>query len=89
MIDGLKEKMRNGHITRLKNGECSIEAGFVWADLITNLERTADHCSNIAVCVIDSAEHNMNLHESLRNMKKDNPSFDEKYAFYADKYLIA
>ncbi len=89
VIDGLKEKMRNGHITRLKNGECSIEAGFVWADLITNLERTADHCSNIAVCVIDSAEHNMNIHESLRNMKKDNPSFDEKYAFYADKYLIA
>jgi phosphate:Na+ symporter len=89
VIDGLKSKMRDGHITRLKNGECSIEAGFVWADLITNLERTSDHCSNIAVCVIDAAENNMNVHESLRNMKKDNSYFDEQFAAYTEKYLIA
>jgi len=89
VIDGLKEKMRNCHIVRLKNGECSIEAGFVWADLITNLERTSDHCSNVAVCVIDAAENNMNIHESLRNMKKDNSYFDELYKAYAEKYVIA
>ena len=88
VIDGLKAKLRNGHITRLKNGECSIEAGFVWADLITNLERTADHCSNIAVCVIDASEHNMNMHESLRSMKKGNPYFEEKYKEYSDKYAL-
>ncbi len=89
VIDGLKEKMRNSHINRLKDGECSIEAGFVWADLLTNLERTSDHCSNVAVCVIDAASYNMNVHESLRNMKKDNSYFDEKFAVYAEKYMIA
>ena len=88
VIDGLKEKMRDNHIRRLKNGECSIEVGFVWADLLTNLERTADHCSNIAVCVIDAAENNMNLHESIRNMKKGSPYFAEKYTAYAEKYIF-
>ena len=89
VIDGLKEKMRNSHIARLKNGECTIEAGFVWADLLTNLERTADHCSNIAVCVIDAAAHTMNLHESLRSMKQDNDEFNKKFAEYKEKYVIA
>lgn len=88
VIDGLKKKLRNGHIIRLKNGECSIEAGFVWADLITNLERTADHCSNIAVCVLDAVENNMNLHESLRARKEGNPYFDEKFKEYAMKYPV-
>jgi len=88
VIDGLKAKMRNNHITRLKNGECSIEVGFVWADLLTNLERTVDHCSNIAVCVIDAAENNMNMHESLRNIKKGSQYFAEKYTAYAEKYML-
>ena len=89
VIDGLKEKMRNSHIARLRSGECSIEAGFVWADLLTVLERTADHCSNIAVCVIDAEEHNMNVHESLRSMKQDPTYFKEQYDAYAKKYNIS
>ncbi len=88
VVDGLKAKLRNCHINRLKGGECSIEAGFVWADLLTNLERTADHCSNIAVCIIDSAEHNMNLHESLRDIKTNNADFDRMYREYSNKYSI-
>lgn len=88
VIDGLKAKLRNNHIRRLKNGECSIEAGFVWADVITNIERTSDHCSNIAVCIMDAAENNMNVHESLRSLKNGNSLFDEKYAQYAKKYEI-
>ena len=88
VIDGLKATMRDNHIRRLKNNECSIEVGFVWADLLTNLERTADHCSNIAVCVIDAADNNMNLHESLRNIKKGSPYFAEKYTAYAEKYIL-
>jgi len=88
VIDELKDKMRNSHITRLKNGECSIEVGFVWIDLITNLERTADHCSNIAACVIDASEHNMNIHESIRSMKKDSSYFKEQYSSYATKYML-
>ena len=88
VIDKLRDKLRNGHIVRLKNGEFSIEVGFIWSDLLTNLERTADHCSNLAVCVIDAAHNNMNLHSSLRKMKHDNAYFDEKYAVYAQKYQI-
>ncbi len=88
VIDGLKEKMRNNHITRLKNGECSIEAGFVWADLLTDLERCSDHCSNVAVCVIDAPEHNMDIHESARSIKNDSSIYDEKFGFYSEKYAI-
>ena len=88
VVDGLKSKLRDGHIKRLKNGDCSIEAGFVWADLITNLERTSDHCSNIAVCIIDASENNMNIHQSLQNIKSDHSYFDEKYEEYAKKYAI-
>ena len=87
VIDGLKAKSRDDHIKRLKNGECSIEAGFVWADLLTNLERTSDHCSNIAVCVIDATQHNMNVHQSLRTMKSEDPYFEKRYLEYAKKYI--
>lgn len=88
VIDGLKAKLRDGHIKRLKTGTCSIEAGFVWADLITNLERTADHCSNIAACIIDAAENNMNVHQSVRDMKVNNAYFSSKYSYYTEKYAI-
>ena len=88
VVDGLKATLRNDHIKRLKAGECSIEAGFVWVDLLTNLERTSDHCSNIAVCIMDAAENNMNLHQSLKSIKKGNAYFDEKYAEYAKKYMV-
>ena len=89
VIDGLKTKLRDGHIKRLKTGTCSIEAGFVWADLITNLERTADHCSNIAACVIDATENNMNVHQSVRDMKTNNVDFNSKFSYYAEKYAIS
>ena len=88
VIDGLKANLRDGHIKRLKIGDCSIEAGFVWADLITNLERTADHCSNIAACVIDASENNMNVHQSVRDMKVNNEHFNSKFSYYAEKYSI-
>ncbi len=89
VIDGLKSKLRNSHIMRLKQGECSIEVGFVWSDLITNLERTADHCSNIAACVIDASENNMNVHQSVRDMKENNDYFNSKFAYYKEKYAVS
>lgn len=88
VIDEIKENLRNKHIERLQKGECSIEVGFVWSDLLTNLERTADHCSNIAVCIIDAAEYNMNLHESLKHLKHNNTHFDELYKEYMQKYKL-
>ena len=86
VIDGLKDKMRNGHIARLQKGDCSIEAGFVWTDLITNLERTADHCSSVAVCTLDAAQNNMNIHEFLADIKQNSPYFKEEYENYLAKY---
>ncbi len=89
VIDELKERLRTNHIRRLQRGNCSIEAGFVWADLLTNLERTADHCSNIAGCVIDMAQHNMNLHESLRDVRNNSEDYRQKFRSYEKKYAIA
>jgi len=87
IIDKLKEKLRTGHIRRLQQGQCSIETGFVWSDILTTLERTSDHCSNIAGCVIDAREQNLNIHQSLRAMKAGSEYFRERYEAYAGKYL--
>ena len=88
VIDHLKSLLRNRHITRLKKGEGGVEAGFIWADLLTDMERISDHCSNIAVSIIDAHEHNMNAHESLQSMKKGNPAFFEKLDDYSRKYQL-
>lgn len=88
VIDDLKVQLRDRHIARLKNGECTVEAGFIWSDILTNLERASDHCSNIALCVIDAGKHNMNMHESLSEMKKDNPAFEDEFDMYTRKYRI-
>ena len=86
VIDQLKEEMRTRHILRMQQGACSIEVGFIWSDLLTSLERTSDHCSNIAGCVIDMANHNMNLHESLRSVRNDSQVFQENFSAYVGKY---
>ena len=88
VIDHIKSILRNRHIVRLKKGECSVEAGFIWADLLTDIERTSDHCSNIAVSIIDAHDHNMNAHEAMRSMKKSNPAFLEMLDDYSRKYRL-
>ena len=80
--------MRTRHILRMRLGQCSIEAGFVWADLLTDLERTSDHCSNIAGCVIDAARHNLNLHETLRAAQTQDPDFAGRFRDYAQTYRL-
>lgn len=87
VVDELKDMMRDGHIVRLQQGLCSIETGFVWSDILTNIERTSDHCSNIAGCVIDAEDSNLNLHASLSAIKKESSYFKEQYKVYAKKYL--
>jgi phosphate:Na+ symporter len=88
VIDRLKESLRARHILRLQQGTCTISAGFVWSDLLTNLERVSDHCSNIAGCVLDIAHRNMNLHESLRAIRHDSEEYNEEYNRYAKKYAL-
>ncbi len=88
VIDDLKEQMRARHILRLQQGECTIEAGFVLSDLLTNLERVSDHCSNIAGCVLDMAHNDMNLHESLNATRTGDIEYAREYEGYSLKYKI-
>ena len=88
VIDQLKEQLRTRHILRLQKGECTIGVGFAWLDLLTNLERTADHCSNIAGCVIDVAHDNLNLHQSLRDVRNDSEEFRERFREYQREYAL-
>lgn len=88
VIDTLKEELRTRHILRMRRGQCSIEAGFVWVDLLTDLERTSDHCSNVAGCVIDAGRHNLNLHETLRAAQTQDPDYAGRFRAYAQEYCL-
>lgn len=87
VVDDLKDELRTRHILRMKKGECSIEAGFVWSDLLTNLERVSDHCSNVALCVLDLKKHTLSAHET-QHERKDVPEFAEHYRRYSEKYAL-
>ena len=88
VIDELKEKLRTSHIRRLNKGEFSIEAGFVWSDLLHNLERVSDHCSNIAGCIIEASHNDMTLHAGLRGIRNDSAEYFDKYKEYFTKYQL-
>ena len=88
VVDTLKEQLRNRHILRLQKGECTIELGFVWSDLLTSLERVADHCSNIAGCVIEMSHDSLHVHEYLDNVKAGSQGFQKAYDAYAQKYAL-
>lgn len=88
VVDNLKELLRMRHILRLQKGECSINTGFVLADVLTNLERVSDHCSNIAACVIDMAQSNMNMHETIRATRSGSAEYDKMYRDYAFRFAL-
>ncbi|MBE7035972.1 MAG: Na/Pi cotransporter family protein [Ruminococcaceae bacterium] len=90
VIDRLKRKIKNGHISRLRQGDCTMELGFILSDLLTNYERISDHCSNIAVCFIEIAHDTFETHEYLNQLKSDEQTeFTELYEAYKKKYYIA
>ncbi len=86
VVDDLKDTLKTRHIKRLQKGECTIELGFVLTDLLTNLERISDHCSNIAGLVIEMSNGEMDLHKYLGKIKKDEVKFKETYESYSEKY---
>ena len=88
VIDTIKEELRTRHILRLQKGECSVDAGFVWSDLLTNLERVSDHCSNISGCILDTTGHTMNIHENQRIYRNSDENFKQTFAEYKRKYAI-
>jgi phosphate:Na+ symporter len=88
VIDVLKETLRTRHFIRLQKGECSVAAGFVWSDLLTNLERVSDHCSNISGCVLDTADLTMNIHENQRIFRDSDEDYRQQYSIFQRKYKL-
>lgn len=88
VIDELKEQLRTSQILRMKTLESSTEIGFIWSDLLTNLERVSDHCSNIAGCIIDNAKHTLNVHETLKQVKTDSKQYFRDYNEFSQKYCL-
>ncbi|MBO5246025.1 MAG: Na/Pi cotransporter family protein [Eubacterium sp.] len=88
VIDELKEEIRSRHIKRLAKGKCTIELGFALTDLVTNYERIADHCSNIAVAVIQMDEKEHDVHNYLGQVKSEDPKFAQMYKGYKERYVL-
>ncbi len=88
VIDKLKETLRSRHIQRLQQEKCTIDVGFVWTDMLAALERTSDHCSNVAGCVLEIAQNHMNIHETLRSAKSGGGDFDMLYKQFSEKYSL-
>jgi len=87
IIDELKDRLRSNHTQRLQKGICSIELGFVWADILTDFERISDHCSNIAGCILESSDEALELHRSVRAFKNNNPEYQARLEKLSKKYL--
>ncbi len=89
VVDDLRDRIKLNHILRLQKSECTIEHGFILADLLNNFERVSDHCSNIGCCVVEiSTYDSMDVHKYLSDLRKGTGRFEEKYAEYKDKYAI-
>ena len=88
VIDRLTEKVRKRHIDRLKAGECTIELGFILSDILNNIERISDHCSNIAVALIEAENDSFDAHNYLSGIKSGNDNFDAEYSQYKEKYKL-
>ncbi len=89
VIDNLNAKLKKRHIKRLRTGECTIELGFVLSDIINNYERIADHCSNIAIWILQSKEEGFETHEYLVKLKdSNNAEFKNQYLSFKDKYQM-
>ncbi|MCM1165951.1 MAG: Na/Pi cotransporter family protein [Lachnospiraceae bacterium] len=89
VIDGLRTELKNRHVKRLRDGVCTIELGFILQDLLTNFERVSDHCSNIAVCLIQIKENSMDTHEYMNELKRlEKSEFMDEFNQYKAKYAL-
>ena len=88
VIDGLIAKIRANHINRLQSGVCTIEMGFVLSDILTNYERISDHCSNVAVAIIEVEHDSFDTHQYLNGVKFGNEEFNTSFDAYTAKYSL-
>ena len=89
VVDLLQKQLKMRHIERLQTGACTTEWGFVFADILTDCERVADHCSNIAVCLIQVHKDSFETHEYLNTLKNsDDKAFQDLYTQYKTEYAL-
>ena len=89
VIDTIKEDLKKKHIARLQKNECTIEMGFILTDVLTNLERISDHCSNIGGCILEMEQDELDIHEYLRKVKTgEDKEFTDHYDYYKVKYAL-
>ena len=89
VIDKLNKRLKARHVARLQNGECTIELGFVFTDLLTNYERVSDHCSNIAVYTMQLPSDKLDAHKYLAKIKNsEDGTFVDDFNMYSDKYSL-
>jgi phosphate:Na+ symporter len=87
VIDGLTEELKVRHINRIQTGSCTLELGFIFNDCINNFERVADHCSNIAVAVLETEDTAIQSHDYLRGIKQNNQETYRRWLdVYSEKY---
>ncbi len=88
VIDKMRDTIKRNHIVRLQNNQCTIELGFVLSDILTNLERVADHCSNIAGCIIEIANDSFVMHEYTSHLKDNSTEYNSLFEEYTRKYAL-
>ena len=88
VIDRLTVQIKNNHVKRLQHGACTIEGGFILADLLNNYERISDHCSNIDVAIIELEHNSFDTHKYLNGVKYGNSVFNEIYDSFDKKYAL-
>ena len=89
VIDNLKEQMRTRHILRMQQGNCNVEAGFAWSDLLTDIERTSDHCSNMGKSIIYTKHNRIHQKDAIKAAEKNSDEFMVKFKAYDEKYALA
>ncbi len=88
VIDDLCDQIKNRHVERLRRGECDFARGYVYNDILTNYERIADHCSNLAIAVIERKENMYDAHGYVNRLKADNENFQTAYHAFAERYRL-
>ena len=88
VIDRLNDELTARHIARLTYGDCTLELGFIFSDLVTSMERVADHCSNIAISMIEIHADGLNTHEYLAQVKQDGTGFRKMYESYREEFRL-
>lgn len=89
VVDGLNDEIKKRHIKRLRKGKCTIELGFALSDITTNFERVADHCSNIAISLIQIPDDAYSSHEYVENLERGEDSqYHEALIRYTEKYML-